>query len=55
MGTYIGSGYLMEDCNICGVQVMYIKQDIPMSNVEVKKQAVTLCRDCFDKLGGKTI
>lgn len=40
----------MEDCNFCGDQVMFIDLDIPMEKVEIKKQAVTLCRECFIKL-----
>jgi ribosome-binding protein aMBF1 (putative translation factor) len=50
MGTYISLGYMMEDCNFCGDQTLFIDQKIDMEKVEVKKPSMTICRDCFVKL-----
>ena len=51
LGLYIQDNYLMEDCNSCGDQVLLIdKTKIDMTNVNVKKPSVILCRDCYNKL-----
>lgn len=50
MGIYIQTEYLMQDCNFCGEQVLFIGQTkIDMNKVEIKKQSMTLCMDCFKK------
>lgn len=55
MGTYHSEKYLVEDCNFCYEQTMFIDYTIPPQKIEIKKQALTICRDCFKKFGGKTV